>query len=169
MLLKYVLTMGEEVQRIKEFFSKLNLNPTYLEHEPVLTSEEAAKTRGFELKQGIKALLFTNNKGDWAIVDIPADQKVDQKKVATQLGWSKGQVRMATAEEVMEKTGCDVGAVPPFGHKENIQLLVDKRVYENEESDFNIGLRTKSVKILTKEMKIVFTELKAVEGNFIKN
>lgn len=157
----------EEVNRIKAFFMALNLHPIYLEHEAVITSEQAAKTRGFELKQGIKALLFTDGK-DWAIVDVPGDQKVDQKKVAEQLKWSKGKIRMATPEEVMQKTHCEIGAVPPFGHKDEIQILVDTRVYENQESAFNIGLRTRSVRIPTQEMKVVFGKINAIEGDFSK-
>lgn len=162
--------MGKgEMARIKEIFSKLKLNPTYLEHEEVVTSEEAARTRGFELKQGIKALVFTNDGDGWVVVDIPADKKVDVKKVAQQMNWSKNKTRMATPEEVMEKTGCQIGAVPPFGHKNSIPVLVDKTIYNNKESAFNIGLRTNSVKIRTQEMKIVFKEIGAIEGDFIKS
>lgn len=157
-----------EMERIKAFFTELNLHPTYLEHEAVITSEDAAKTRGFQLKQGIKALLFTNDNNDWVIVYIPADKKVDQKKVAEILQWPKSKIRMATAEEVMQKTGCEIGAVPPFGHKEQIQILVDIGVYDNEDSAFNIGLRTHSVKIKTELMKKVFAKLNAREGVFSK-
>jgi prolyl-tRNA editing enzyme YbaK/EbsC (Cys-tRNA(Pro) deacylase) len=157
----------EEVQRIKHKFSELNLNPTYLEHEEVITSEDASRTRGFELKQGIKALVFTDG-NDWVVVDIPADRKVDVKKVASQLNWSKSKIRMATEEEVMNKTGCQIGAVPPFGHKTPIPILVDQGIYDNLVSAFNIGLRTQSVKISTAEMKIVFNSLKVIEGQFTK-
>ncbi len=158
----------EEVNRIKKIFEQLNLHPIYREHEAVITSEEAAKTRGDPLKEGIKALLFTNGNDQWVVVDVPANLKVDQKKVAEALGWSKGKVRMATLEEVMQKTGCEIGAVPPFGHQEVIPIIVDRDVYENEKSAFNIGLRTHSVKIPTAEMKIVFQKMNAVEGDFTK-
>jgi len=159
----------DEVNRIRKIFAELQLHPTYREHEAVITSEEAARTRGDQLKQGIKALLFTNGDDQWVVVDVPADQKVDQKKVAETLGWSKGKVRMATPEEVHTKTGCEIGAVPPFGHKEQIQILVDEGVYNNQESAFNIGLRTHSIKIPTTEMKIVFQKMNALEGSFTKN
>ncbi len=158
----------EEVNRIKEFFKNLDIHPEYVEHEAVITSEDAARTRGFELKQGIKSILFTNDNNEWVVADVPADKKVNQNKVAEQMNWSKRKIRMATREEVMEKTGCELGAVPPFGHKEQIQIVVDSGVYENQESDFNIGLRTQSVKIKTQFMKIVFDKLKAVEGEFAK-
>ena len=157
----------EEIERIKKEFSSLNLHPTYLKHEEVIKNEDAAKTRGFELKQGIKAILFTNEY-DWAIANISADKKVDEKKVATILGWSKSKIRMAKPEEVFEKTGCEIGAVPPLGHKEKIKILVDKGIYNNEVSTFNIGLRTDSVKIPTEEMKIVFKKFEATEGEFNK-
>src|SRR3990167_1125692 len=72
-------SMGkEEVNRIKKLFSEIGIKPLYLEHEPVITSEDAARTRGFELRQGIKAILFTDGKNNWVIVDIPADRKGDQ-------------------------------------------------------------------------------------------
>ena len=157
----------EEVDRIKKFCKEHGLNPTYLEHEEVITSEDAAKTRGFELRQGIKALVFTDGT-NWVVVDVPADQRVDQKKVAEHLGWSKSKIRMATEEEVMQRTGCQIGAVPPFGHRESIPILVDKKIYENETSTFNIGLRTHSLKIPTKDMKIAFERLQATEDDFIK-
>ena len=157
----------EEVQRIKGIFASLVIVLEYLEHEEVITSEDAATTRGSALKQGIKAIVFTNEL-DWVVVDVPADRKVDQKKVAEHLGWSKGKIRMGTAEEVMQKTGCMIGAVPPFGHKEPIRILVDVGLYENEESVFNIGLRTHSVKIKTALMKQVFASVGATEGSFSK-
>jgi prolyl-tRNA editing enzyme YbaK/EbsC (Cys-tRNA(Pro) deacylase) len=158
----------EEVERIEGIFSRLDLHPAYREHEAVVTSQDAAKTRGDELRQGIKALLFTNGKGEWVIVNVPAHLKVDMKKVCAKTLWSRGETRMATPEEVVEKTGCEIGAVPPFGHKDTIPLLVDIQVYDNVESAFNIGLRTRSVKIKTAEMKVVFEDRNAREGDFAK-
>ena len=158
-----------EMEKIKSEFARLSLHPTYLEHVPVVTSEEAARTRGFQLKQGIKSLLFTDGKNNWVIVDVPADRKADQKNVYREMGWSKNSSRMATPEEVIVITGCEIGSVPPFGHKTSVPILVDKSVYDNDESAFNVGLKTNSVKIPTVEMKILFKEIGAKEGDFAKN
>ncbi len=157
-----------ELENIRTILSGLELHPTYLEHEPVLTSEDAARTRGFELRQGIKALLFTDGKDDWVIVNVPGDRKVDAKKVADNRGWAKKAIRMATPEEVIEKTGCEIGSVPPFGHKSPLPILVDLSVFENEVSTYNIGLLTHSLKIATLEMKTLFTSLGAETGIFVK-
>ena len=158
----------EEVERIKKLCFQLKLHPEYLEHEPVVTSHDAAKTRGFGLKQGIKAILFTDGAGHWAIADVPADQRVSEKSVALAAGWAKNAIRMATPHEVMEITGCEVGAVPPFGHKTTVPLLVDRTIFDNEESAFNIGLRTSSARVKTFEMKKLFEKVGVIEGNFIK-
>ena len=167
--IRYNLYMSlNELEKIKSEFSRLSLHPTYLEHEAVTTSEEAAKTRGLKLKQGIKALLFTNGKNDWTIVNMPADQKADLKKICLKLGWSRTSIRMATKEKVEEMTGCEIGSVPPFGHKTLIPILVDRLVFDNKESAFTIGLRTNSVKIKTKEMKDLFEDIGAQEGDFVE-
>ena len=125
----------EEVNRIKKKFETYELHPHYREHEAAITSEEASKHRGDTLKQGIKALLFTDGKSEFVIVNVPADKKVDVKKVAQQKGWSRGATRMATQEEVLEQTGCQIGAVPPFGHKNALPILVDTGIYENQKHD----------------------------------
>ncbi len=158
----------EEVNRIKEYFSKIDIHPIYLEHEEVITSEDAAKTRGFELKQGIKAIVLTNDL-DFVVANIPAHKKVGVKKVAEKLNWSKGKIRMASEDEVLEKTGCVIGAVPPFGHKEKLPILVDEEIYENTENAFNIGQRTISVKIKTTDIKKVFDEMNVIQGDFSKD
>ena len=84
------------------------------------------------------------------------------------MGWIKSKTRMATPDEVLEKTGCEIGSVPPFGHKEIIKILVDEGVFENQMNAFNIGLRTESLKIETEDMKKVFLKINAQEGIFSK-
>lgn len=160
--------MEQEVERIKKIFSELGVSPEYLVHEAVTTSEEAAKTRGFELKQGIKAIVFTNGKGEFLVANVPANRKVDQKLIAVANGWSKSSIRIATPEEVLEKTGCEIGSVPPFGHKNNLKVFYDEGIFENEFNAFNIGLKTHSVKIKTEDVKQVFEKLKLIKGNFTK-
>jgi Ala-tRNA(Pro) deacylase len=78
---------------------------------------------------------------------------------------------MAKSEEVMEITGCAVGSVPPFGHRNKIHIFVDKEIYGNVECFFNIGTLVDSVNIDTNELKKVFDSLGVVEGDFsiIKN
>ncbi|MEK6898923.1 MAG: YbaK/EbsC family protein [Nanoarchaeota archaeon] len=157
----------QKLRRIKEVFTRLELEVKYLEHVAVITSEDASKTRGFELKQGVKALLFTNDK-EYVIVDVPADEKVDVKKLANFVGWEKKNIRMASPDEVLEVTGCEIGAVPPFGHKDKLRILFDGKIFENRESVFNIGLRTNSAVVKASYLRRAFNFVGAEEGDFVK-
>ena len=88
--------------------------------------------------------------------------------VAKQNEWSKNSTRMATPEEVFERTGCEIGSVPPFGHKNNLKIFYDEEIFDNEYHAFNIGTRTRSVKVKTEDVKVVFEKLNLIKGNFIK-
>ncbi len=117
------------------------------------------------MKQGVKAIVLTNG-NEFIVVNVSADKRVDVKKVLPLVGWSRSKTRMATSDEVLEKTGCEIGSVPPFGHRENLRIFLDRGVYDNEMNAFNIGLRTHSVKIKTQELKKVFKILNLEEGVF---
>lgn len=130
------------------------------EHEAVRTSEEAAAVRGSALKEGVKALLVKfkrKGKEFYAVLDIPADRKLDFAK-AQKVLQAEGEVKFAKLEEVEEKTGCEAGGVPPLGHKNKLALLVDPRIFENEQLEFNAGLKTKSVRVEASGLKKAFEQ-----------
>jgi len=121
------------------------------EHEPVLTSEQAAKVRGVPLKTGVKAMVMKTLEGSFFLTLVPADRKVDMRLMAKLEGASS--VFMATPEEVMKLTGCMVGAVPPFGHKTRLRTYMHRAILENEWVNFNAGVRTRSVRMKAKDLK----------------
>jgi Ala-tRNA(Pro) deacylase len=119
------------------------------EHEPVRTSEEAARTRpGYGLHQGAKALVVrTKGPGSeprFLMLVFPADRKLDSKKAKSVLGVKD--MRFATAEEVGHLTGgVETGGVPPFGNLFGLQIVADPSLFENERIVFNAGDRRFSV------------------------
>jgi prolyl-tRNA editing enzyme YbaK/EbsC (Cys-tRNA(Pro) deacylase) len=119
------------------------------EHEPVRTSEQAAKTRpGYSLQQGAKAIIVRVKKSRkdkaYVMLVLPADLRFDNKKVKDYFG-SKD-VRFATEQEVLDLTGgVQVGAVPPFGNLFDLEVLADPQLLENEKIVFNAGDRRFSV------------------------
>ena len=125
------------------------------EHEPVRTSEEAAKLRGVELKTGVKALLLKTSEGKFIMVLIEADKKVDLKMMAQKENAKK--LYLANQEEVLTETGCEPGGVPPFGHTKNgepnqIKTYLDKNIFTNEFVNFNAGDKSVSVSMNGKDL-----------------
>jgi Ala-tRNA(Pro) deacylase len=119
------------------------------EHEPVRTSEEAAKIRsGYTIAQGAKALIVrtkvSGSDKKFVMLVCPGDKRFDNEKVK-QIFNAKD-VRFATEEEVAEITsGVQPGGVPPFGNLFDLEVVVDPRLLQNEKIVFNAGDRRFSV------------------------
>ena len=107
-----------------------------LRHEPVYTSEEAARVRGTPLASGAKALVC-KGEGRCVMFVLPADRKLDSHAVRRAKGWRK--LRFASREEVMELTGLAPGSIPPFGSLFGLPTLCDERLGRNEIINFNAG------------------------------
>lgn len=125
---------------------------TTFEHEPVRTSEEAAKVRtGYTLKQGAKALILKVGK-KFIMVVLPGDSKMDSKKIKNYCN-SKS-LRFATPEEVLKITGgVKVGGVPPFGNLFGLEVIADPTLFDNEKIVFNAGDRRFSIAMLAEDYR----------------
>lgn len=132
------------------------------EHEPVHTSEEAAKVRNTNPHEGAKALVFYAD-GKPVMIVLPGDMKVDMKEFKHQ--FAVRDFRMATPDEVLTTTGLAIGAVPPFGHIFGIPLYVDRKLKDNDRVVFNAGLHNKSIRLKESDWEKV---AKPVIGNFSK-
>lgn len=127
------------------------------QHEPVLTSEEAAKTRpGYTLHQGAKAIVAkveTKDKVEkYVMLVIPADLRLDSKKVKNALHIRS--FRFATEDELGVVThGVQRGAVPPFGNLFQIEVFVDTQLFDQEKMVFNAGDRRFSVAMKTHDFQ----------------
>jgi Ala-tRNA(Pro) deacylase len=129
-------------ERVESLLKQHSIVFQVLRHEPVYTSEEAARVRGTPLASGAKALIC---KGDDSFVMfvIPANQKLGSHAVRRIKGWRK--LRFATREEVMEMTGLTPGSIPPFGSLFGLPTLCDERLGDNDVINFNAGDHSVSV------------------------
>ena len=117
-----------------------------LRHEPVRTSAEAAQVRGTTLEQGAKALVF--RAGDrMMLLVLPANLRVDTHAFRRALGVRS--VSMIAADELLERFGLEVGAVPPFGHLLGLKSYADERLLAQSRIAFNAGSRTISIVLAT--------------------
>jgi Ala-tRNA(Pro) deacylase len=116
-----------------------------LRHEPVYTSEEAARVRGVELASGAKALVCKAD-DEFLMFVVPADRRLDSKGVRRGLGFRR--LRFANREEVRQLTGLAPGSIPPFGSLFGLKTLCDERLAENERVNFNAGDHRISVSML---------------------
>lgn len=116
-----------------------------LEHPAEGKSDEVARIRGTTPGQGAKAMLCkTRNAEHWVLAVLPGDQKLDFRLLAAALGLPK--MTMASAEEATERTGCVIGAIPPFSPGPQVALVVDPDLVERHaEIAFNAGRLDRSM------------------------
>lgn len=147
----------EMVQKILNKLKESNCWHETFEHEPVRTSEEAAKIRiGYSLKQGAKAIIVRVKRSktgkEFMMLVLPGDKRFDATKVKKLL--KAKDIRFATEDEVEKLTrGVQVGGVPPFGNLFGMKVLVDKSLFANEKIIFNAGDHRFSIAMYSKDYK----------------
>src|SRR3989339_2185229 len=145
------------VSKIKNILESNNYWHEAFEHEEVKTSLEAAKARpGYSLSQGAKAMILRvkNNRSDkrFMMLLLPGDLKFSNSKVKQFL--QVKDIRFATAEEINKITeGVQIGGVPPFGNLFGLQVVVDKKLFNNKIIIFNAGDRKYSLAIKAEDYK----------------
>jgi len=149
---------------VRELLNRYNISYEVMEHAPVYTSEEAAKVRGVDLKTGVKALVFKTEEGSFMMGLVAAHRKMDFKKLATVVGTRK--LHLASPQEVLNITGCEIGSVHPFGNLFGLPTYMDSSVLENDMVNFNAGMHTVSIQMRAKDL---IKAVRPVVKEFSKN
>ncbi len=132
------------------------------EHESAVTSLESSTIRGSAIEEGVKCLLVKFNRANnpekefFVIIEVRSDLKIDWKKAGEKLLAKK--IGLSTPQEVLEQTGCVIGAVAPFGHKNQLAIVADPKIFLNEYVEFNAGLTTKSIRMKSIDLKKILEE-----------
>lgn len=154
----------EEFLKLKKFLDDNKIRYKVMEHEPVFTSEEAARVRNAELKTGVKALVLKMNEDKYILALVAADKKIDLELLASSIGTRK--LNLASPEEVLEITGCEIGSVHPFGNVYNLTTYMDPSVTENETVNFNAGMHTVSIQMRSEDLaKLIKPEIVKLSKN----
>jgi len=97
---------------------------------PTPTVETAAQALGVQPEQIVKSILFlvevAHSSPVLAIACGPA--YIERRLIAARFGVGRKRVRLASPEEVLAISGYEVGAMPPFGHRQPLPTLLDRRV-----------------------------------------
>lgn len=94
-------------------------------HTP--TVESAARAVGTSPEHIVKSLLFLVG-GAPVLAIASGVERVDREAIAAHFNVDGSQVKLADAATVEAITGYAVGAVPPFGHAQQIPTLIDPQV-----------------------------------------
>ena len=94
------------------------------------TSQEAADALGVLVGQIAKSVIFRRREDEAAVLVVTSgDRRVDEKKVAAQVG----ALGRADAEFVKARTGFTIGGVAPLAHASPPVTLIDRELFRFDE------------------------------------
>jgi len=154
--------LGMEVyENILRILRKLNISYEQMEHPPVKTCEDSMRYRKEHGWEGVgsKNIIFYA-KGKFYLVVTMAEKEIKARRFKKEFGTKN--IRFAKPEEVKEITGCEIGAIPPFGYKNrDLPIYVDHEIFENEYFMFTPAIHTKSIRIRAEDLLRIY---KSVEN-----
>ena len=126
------------------------------EHEPVRTSEDAARIRGVALKTGAKAMI-AKHKEQYYLLVLPADKQIHWKRMRDIL--NVRDIRLATEEEAEQVAHVKMGSVPPFGNILKLPTYFDQGIFENEVVNFNPGSISHSIAMKSNDLRALVSPI----------
>ncbi len=111
----------------------------FVHSRPVTSLEQAAQERGQRPEQVIRSILFRTGQDEYLLALVAGAAQISWKALRAYLGQSR--LTMAREDEVLQVTGCPVGAVSPFGTVRRLRVVADAGVFAEEEVSLGSGVR----------------------------
>ncbi len=142
--------MNQYDQKLVDFIKKNNIKVEHLIFETSCHSvEEAAASANAKPEDFVKNVCIINEVKDELIVCIvPGNKRLDMKKLAALVGTKK--LRMANADEILEKTGYPMGGTPSFSYSAN--FFIDNEVFVKQVVYSGGGSQNSLTKVSPSEM-----------------
>lgn len=119
------------------------IHPFVIQHPPVYTCEEADLYTP-EPAAGLKSLMVETSLKARFVCVLLGNQRVDFKTLQTLIG---KRIHMVPEETACDFAGCDRGAIPPFGHAQEVPIYVDNAILAYPILYFNPGKNTETMGI----------------------
>jgi Cys-tRNA(Pro)/Cys-tRNA(Cys) deacylase len=113
-------------------------------------AEFAAHATGFPLERTVKTLVVDLGGRNYCLALLPGDRQLDLKQLAQVFAVKRSAMAAtATAERL---TGYLVGGISPFGTKQALPAVMEKRIREYTEVLINAGQRGVMLKMAPKDI-----------------
>jgi len=136
-------------QKLKAFMENNNVSGKHLVFiETCHSVEQAAKASGQKIDNFVKNICMIDVLGRLIVAIVKGKDRASTSRVATALGIERP--RLATPEEILERTGFPCGGTPSFGFE--AIFLVDHNIIDMDNIVTGGGSEYSLVVISTKEL-----------------
>ncbi len=136
-------------QRLQDYLQKQHIQAEHLSFDqPCHSVEEAARAVDASPTDLVKSICLLDSDDQLITAIVKGEDRVSVSRIAKTL--QKEGLRMATPDEILEKTGYPCGGTPTFGYQ--AIFLIDPKVMEREYVFAGGGSETSLIKINTGEL-----------------
>ncbi len=131
-----------------------------IEHEASTSCDHSKELRKKEWLEwiGSKNIVF-HAKGKFYLVTTLWDKDIKARNFKHEFGTKD--IRFASQEEITNILWATIGSIPPFGFEnESIPLFIDEEIFTYEYFCFNPWIPTKSIQIMTQDLKKIYLQFK---------
>jgi Ala-tRNA(Pro) deacylase len=131
--------------KLTEFLDANNVPYSTIRHDPTYTAHELASTTHIADREIAKAVVVSID-GKAALAVVPSPSKVDLERVRDITGAKEAS--LLTEQEFAGRfSGCELGAMPPFGNLYGMDTYVDEKLSEDSEIVFNAGTHAEALRM----------------------
>lgn len=133
------------VKKLQQFLDEHGVKYLTIRHSPAFTAQEIAASAHVSGRELAKTVIIKID-GTMAMAVLPASSHVDFEQLKRAVGART--IQLATELEFQNLfPGCEVGAMPPFGHLYEMDTYVAESLADDEEIAFNAGTHTELIKL----------------------
>jgi len=132
-------------KKLTEFLHANHVNYRTIVHDPAFTAQELAASTHYPGREVAKAVVV-NVDGKTALAVVPSPSKVDLRRVREVTGAKEASL-LTESEFAGRFSGCELGAMPPFGNLYGMETFVDEKLARDPEIVFNAGTHTEAMRM----------------------
>lgn len=138
-------------KKLKEFLDQEKVKYVSIIHSTAYTAQEVAASAHITGRELAKTVIVELD-GKMAMAVLPANRKIVLQDLREVTG--SDEVKFASEEEFRERfSGCETGAMPPFGNLYGMDAYVAEGLTHNEEIAFNAGSHTEVIRMAYKDFE----------------
>lgn len=138
------------VKQLKNFLDSNKVKYVSMTHSPAFTSQEIAAAAHVSGRQLAKTVIIKVD-GKFAMVVVPANAQVNFAKLKEATG---AVADLASESEFKDKfSGCEVGAMPPFGNLYEMPVYVSAELGKQDNIIFNAGSHSELIQVAYRDFE----------------
>ena len=151
-------------ERLKEYLNKEKIKYEDFTHDAVFTVEESQKIKKKIPGLYCKCLFLKDSNGKFYLVAMPAEKRLDMKKLRTYLCVRK--IHFSSEEELKKEINLFPGSVSIFGAiyaiPGKVKIIIDKDIWNTEKSGFHPNINTSTIVVTRDNLKKFLNSLKDI-------